>query len=360
MIAPPLNALACIEAFSGLDRLACSRNIRGFADASPRPASSLLNPGRISQVGEGRAARRAALTLALLLPFASLTCRRAADGRAGAAAPAQSVAANRPAPVEAERANAEDGPLPSDDLGEQYGDDNVPPEPAAEPAEQEDGAADGSEPPYRAALDERQTQAERIATRLASLSPAQCRAELQRRKLAIARAGGSTPGVATPVRLSGVLEGVRFLTPGRKSVYGVLDCRLSLVLAELAKLLAESGVAALHIDNMYRPRAHLPGSRKKSQHAYGMAVDIYGFTLADGTTLVVERDFHGTLGAPPCGPDARLAPDSDTRALSLRNLFCTIARSRLFNYLLTPNYNEAHRDHIHLDIQRKTRAHVVR
>jgi hypothetical protein len=268
--------------------------------------------------------------------------------------------------VEAAHSSSEDGPLPNDDVTEPHND-SVPKIAAPTSSSAEDtansviaDAGNAPEAPYRAPLDERETPAQRSAARLASTSPAQCRAELQRRKLAIVHTSGSTPGVATPVRLSGELEGIRFLTPGRKSVFGVLDCRLSLVLAELAKLLAEQNVAAIHIDNMYRPQAHLPGSKKKSQHAYGLAVDIYGFTLRDGTTLVVERDFHGTLGEPPCGPLASLPPDSDAHALALRNLACVVARSRIFNYLLTPNYNESHRDHIHADIQRKARVHVVR
>ncbi|HWA77059.1 MAG TPA: extensin family protein [Polyangiaceae bacterium] len=306
--------------------------------------------------------RRAALALALLSLLASVGCQRAVDRRAGAPAVLE-----KPGPVLVEpvHSDTEDG-VASDDASDPRTDDESELSEAAavsasdEQVEPSTSSASAVEGPYRTPLDERETPAQRVAARLVSLSPAQCRAELQRRKLAIAHAGGSTPGVATPVRLSGDLEGVRFLTPGRKSVFGVLDCRLSLVLAELAKLLAEHSVAAIHIDNMYRPQAHLPGSKKKSQHAYGLAVDIYGFTLRDGTTLVVERDFHRTLGAPPCGPDAALPLDDDGRALALRNIFCAIARARQFNYLLTPNYDESHRDHIHADVQRKTTAHVVR
>jgi hypothetical protein len=306
------------------------------------------------------------VALAVLSPFAHVACHKTNAGSAHAAAVPRIPDRGGPAEVVAAHSNSEDGALPKDDVTEAHTEE-VPElaEPTSSSVEEAPsaasaGAGNAPEAPYRAALDERETPAQRSAARLASTSPAQCRAELKRRKLAIVHTGGSTPGVATPVRLSGELEGIRFLTPGRKSVFGVLDCRLSLVLAEFAKLLAEQDVAAIHIDNMYRPQAHLPGSKKKSQHAYGLAVDIYGFTLRDGTTLVVERDFHGTLGEPPCGPDAALPPDSDARALSLRNLACVIARARIFNYLLTPNYNDSHRDHIHADIQRKGRVHVVR
>jgi len=221
-------------------------------------------------------------------------------------------------------------------------------------------ALDQEHAPFRWTVDAQETESQRRSRRIVNASPAACRAELRRRKLAVSALGGNVAGVATPVRLTGELRGVRFVTPGKKSVYGILDCRLAIVLDELAELLLAQGVVAVHVDNFYRPRAHLPGSRKKSQHAYGLAIDIYGVTLADGTTLVVERDFNGTVGAVPCGPDAALGPDGDARALALRNVVCAIARSRLFNYLLTPNYDAAHRNHVHADVGRGGTEHVLR
>jgi hypothetical protein len=214
--------------------------------------------------------------------------------------------------------------------------------------------------PFRAPLDAQETESQRLARRIANASPAACRAELRRRKLAVSFLSGNVKGVATPVRLTGALRGVRFATPGKSSVYGILDCRLAVVLDELAELFSAQGVVAVHVDNLYRPRAHLPGRRKKSQHAYGLAIDIHGFTLADGTTLSIERDFHGTVGATPCGPGADLGPQGDARAFALRNVVCEIARSGLFNYLLTPSYDAAHRNHLHADIARGATGHVLR
>jgi hypothetical protein len=213
---------------------------------------------------------------------------------------------------------------------------------------------------FRQAIEQGETEAQRVSKRMANASPGQCREEVRRRKLAVTLLGGGVSGVASAVRVSGELSGVRFVGPGRKSVYGILDCRLAVVLDELAKLLATKGVAAVHVDNFYRPRSRLPGRRKKSQHAYGLAIDIYGFTLADGTTLVVERDFHGTIGSTPCGPDADRGPDGKPQAVALRNLTCAIAQSRLFNHLLTPGYDRAHSNHLHADIQRGAQGYGLR
>jgi hypothetical protein len=215
-------------------------------------------------------------------------------------------------------------------------------------------------PPFRLPLDARETDLQRLSWRIANSSPGTCRAELKRRQLPVAFVGGNVRGVAVPVRLTGELRGVRFLAPGKRSVYGMVDCRLVVVLDELAGILAQHGVTAVHVDNIYRPRAHLPRSRKRSQHAYGLAIDIYGFTLADGTTLVIERDFNGTIGEAPCGPESDLAPSASAQAVSLRTLTCAIAATRLFNHLLTPNYDAAHRNHLHADIRRGGSEYVVR
>lgn len=195
------------------------------------------------------------------------------------------------------------------------------------------------------------------ASRWASLGPKQCLAEVKRRKLGVTRSKGSAAGVAAPVRITGPLGGVRFVTPGRKSPYGVLDCRLALALADFSQLLAEHGVIEVRVDNMYRPHAHLPGKKKPSQHSYGLAIDMTALRLADGSELVVERDFEGAIGEPVCGQGARTELSSPARRL--RDLICHVARSGMFHHILTPNHDVAHRNHFHLDIARGARSRLI-
>ena len=196
------------------------------------------------------------------------------------------------------------------------------------------------------------------ASRLASLSTSQCRAELGRRKLSgVTRFKAAKAGVAAPVRLTGPVNGVRFLTPGAKSPYGILDCRLAVTLAELAEVLRRHDVIEVRVDNMYRPRAHLPGRKKPSQHSYGLAIDMTRFKLADGSELIVERDFEGAIGEPVCGAGAR--SELSKAAAQLRDLICDVARSELFHHILTPNHDAAHRDHFHLDIARGARQRII-
>jgi hypothetical protein len=71
-----------------------------------------------------------------------------------------------------------------------------------------------------------------------------------------------------------------------------------------------------------------------SEHASANAIDISGFTLADGTVLSVAAGWRGT---------------ARERAFlrAVRNGAC-----RHFKAVLSPDYNRAHSDHLHFDLGR--------
>jgi hypothetical protein len=72
-----------------------------------------------------------------------------------------------------------------------------------------------------------------------------------------------------------------------------------------------------------------------SEHATGNAIDVAGFVLADGHRVSVLRDWPGT--------------DAKARFLrAARDLGC-----HAFATTLSPDYNAAHRDHLHLDQARR-------
>jgi hypothetical protein len=68
-----------------------------------------------------------------------------------------------------------------------------------------------------------------------------------------------------------------------------------------------------------------------SEHATADAIDILGFRLADGTRVSVLNDWTGD------GPKAQFLHE-------VRDGSC-----RLFSTVLSPDYNAAHADHLHLD-----------
>jgi hypothetical protein len=80
-----------------------------------------------------------------------------------------------------------------------------------------------------------------------------------------------------------------------------------------------------------------------------VAIDAGRFLRQDGSELSVDRDFHGALGAKTCGDGAAPHP-ATAAARALRRLLCEIVAQRIFNVVLTPNYNPPHKNHFHLEV----------
>ena len=72
-----------------------------------------------------------------------------------------------------------------------------------------------------------------------------------------------------------------------------------------------------------------------SEHARGNAIDIAGFRLSGGRRISVAGDWKG----------------DDTEAAFLRDV--RDGACRMFATVLSPDYNAAHRDHLHLDQARR-------
>lgn len=72
-----------------------------------------------------------------------------------------------------------------------------------------------------------------------------------------------------------------------------------------------------------------------SEHATADAIDVTGFELANGERVQVLQDWQGT------GAKARFLRD-------VRHGAC-----QLFTTVLSPDYNQAHRDHLHFDVARR-------
>ena len=79
-----------------------------------------------------------------------------------------------------------------------------------------------------------------------------------------------------------------------------------------------------------------------SEHATANAIDIAGFVLVDGTRIAVVNDWQGE------GEKARFLRE-------VRDGAC-----RAFGTVLSPDYNEAHRDHFHLDQEARGLGGVCR
>ena len=97
---------------------------------------------------------------------------------------------------------------------------------------------------------------------------------------------------------------------------------------------SEFGERVTRIDHFgaYACRANTSMRGRFSEHAFGRAIDISGFRLADGTTVSVERDW--------------------SKSGAKRRFLYRVAQGacQYFSVVLTPDSNADHYDHFHLDI----------
>lgn len=140
-------------------------------------------------------------------------------------------------------------------------------------------------------------------------------------------------GVKTPIVVEGPIEGIRFNSSGGPLV---ADCRLVLALALVAPTLSAYGVSDVRFSGAYVYR--LSNKHRVSLHAYGLAIDLHGFTRL-GTHYEVKHDFHKGIG---------LTTEDDA---PIANGFASRLRlSGLFHEYLTPDDNADHYDHVHVGV----------
>jgi hypothetical protein len=82
-----------------------------------------------------------------------------------------------------------------------------------------------------------------------------------------------------------------------------------------------------------RPMNHVSGA-KLSEHGYANALDVSGFTLADGRKITVKGGWRG----------------SESEQAYLRAVHR--GACRWFTTVLGPNHDRAHHDHFHVDLAR--------
>jgi hypothetical protein len=200
------------------------------------------------------------------------------------------------------------------------------------------------------------------AARYGRLDRGTCEAELQRRHVPF-YAIPSARGVLAPVRLTGPMHGVTYHTalPAAQratSPWEIMDCRLALALDDFSAILEKHDVVEVIHFSAYRPPSTHSTRAEGRQHEGALAIDAGVFKRKDGSVLQVERDFHGRIGAPTCGPGAVPNP-ATAEAIALRNIACEAAQAHLFNVELTPDYNYPHRNHFHLEVNPSARWFLV-
>ena len=211
------------------------------------------------------------------------------------------------------------------------------------------------------------------ATQHGRMSAEGCLAELTRQGIAFTSVERA-PGVLAPVRLVGDVDGVVYRTANPEAIratnpFDVFDCRLVLALADFSRVLRAHDIDRVILFSAWRP----PGRRWEdgaigTRHPGGLAIDAYRFgkRLAAGEAerdrrwLDVTRDFRPHIGAPVCGADAPAPQPGTLEGRELRSIVCEAADQHMFTVMLTPHYNRAHSNHLHLEVTPAVRWYLVR
>lgn len=169
----------------------------------------------------------------------------------------------------------------------------------------------------------------------------ECTAELDARGVQWKKA--SRPGIAKAVEITGTLGGVALTAIDQPLV---IDCSLAVSLDEAGRYIKALGIEKATFSSAYS-RRNVRGTNRPSKHSYGLAIDVHTFTGPDLGTLRVDRDYEQGLGDEV---DCVGSPVTQGGAI-LKVLQCQLVRSGLFHLVLSPDYDDAHHDHFHLEVK---------
>jgi hypothetical protein len=169
---------------------------------------------------------------------------------------------------------------------------------------------------------------------------ASCYDDLEGRKVGFKKV--KKAGIANAVEISGTLGGVDVVGPTAL----VIDCSLAVSLDEAGRYLRALGVDKLTFSSAYSRRT-VRGTNRPSKHSYGLAIDVSGFSGPELGSTNVARDYEQGLGD---AVDCVGTPLTQAGAV-LKVLQCQLVRSGLFHLVLSPDYDDAHHDHFHLEVK---------
>jgi len=183
-------------------------------------------------------------------------------------------------------------------------------------------------------------KAKRVAE--ADDTSSKCLAELDARGVTYTRV--EAKGVEIGVEITSALGGVTWRSSSDKPT--LLDCSLAVSLDDAGRYFTALGLTEAVFSSSYS-RRNVRGTRKPSKHSYALAIDLHRMIGPEVGTLVVEDDFEQGLGdAVDC-----LGQPLTAGGAILETLKCQLAQSGLFRLVLTPDYDDAHHDHYHLEVR---------
>ena len=133
-----------------------------------------------------------------------------------------------------------------------------------------------------------------------------------------------------------------------------LSCPLAIALDRLAPILHDKGVVEVSHIGTYNCREIAGTNCVLSQHAFGNAIDLGSFKLADGGTISVLNDWEPAMSIaiePLASNHCRFDYTPTTeKGRWLYDLAYRMCDEHIWSIILTPNYNAAHDNHFHVDL----------
>jgi hypothetical protein len=165
--------------------------------------------------------------------------------------------------------------------------------------------------------------------------------------------GPMNPGVPDPVTVTTPINGMpyRYSANTNPRATFFMDCSLARSLILAAPHLRSRGVVEVADIGVYNYRCIGGGTPPDcpngiSQHAYAKGIDIAGVTDTAGVFYSVNDDWV----IDPTAEKTCEAATSNEKDAFLHELICAIKADKIWNIVLTPNYNAAHRNHFHVDL----------
>lgn len=157
--------------------------------------------------------------------------------------------------------------------------------------------------------------------------------------------------IPAPVRVEGPIGGVSF-PKAREGAPLYVACELAVRMPAVAAVMREHHVREAVVLSAWRRQP------RTSFHTFGLALDLTRFTRDDGSVLDVDRDYvHDPERATCEGVERAPQPEAGP---ALRALACDLADRGGLSTVITPDYNEGHHDHFHVDVRPHDARRFVR
>lgn len=158
-------------------------------------------------------------------------------------------------------------------------------------------------------------------------------------------------GIQDPVQIASRLGTLSLLPRG--PFPALMDCSLAVALQKASPIFVSVGLTVLHFSAAYDHRLRR-GSTQLSSHAFGRAIDVHSLDGVAGRHNVAT-DFEARVGTwigitPHEGALSECTGNPITEpGRRLRTLVCRLKLETDLRIIVTPDDNEDHRDHIHLE-----------